>query len=394
MADMSGPNMAEIVIVNSIGVFLMIRLLIVRANDLETHYPWEKLFTAMIWMTIVGCAAEILSFLIDGRQFPLCRVLNYVLNSACFLCTSTVGYLWCLFMEYRVFNSPFRVRRAARLLAIPLVIYYFLCIISLKTGIIFSISPDNVYHRGSLVAIPYVLLFFYFIYSLCLSDISKKNGLHLKTMSPLTFVGPCMIGTLVQGLFYGITLGWTSVAVAFVHVYQQTQFLNFYTDSLSMLHNRRYLDRVTRQFARAVPPNIYGIMIDVNDFKHINDAYGHAAGDRAIQHIARILAQTISSSTLAIRYAGDEFILLMRAEEPEAVTALIRQVEQAVEAWNETRVEPFTLSFAMGYSHFDPTSMTADEFLTEMDRKMYENKHDHYLKRGVRNPRYQEEACQ
>lgn len=394
MTDMSGPNMAEIVIVNSIGIFLMIRLLIVRSNDLQDHYPWEKLFSAMIWMTIIGCTGEVLSFLIDGRQFPFCRILNYILNSACFLCTSTVGYLWCLFMEYRVFNSPVRVRRASRLLAIPLVFDYILCVISLKTGIIFSISADNVYHRGGLVAISYLLLFFYFIYSLCLTDISKENGLYLKTMSSLTFVVPCMIGTLVQGLFYGITLGWTSVAVAFVHVYQQTQFLNFYTDSLSMLYNRRYLDRVTRQFTHAALPNLYGIMIDVNDFKHINDVYGHAAGDRAIQHIAGILSQSISSSTLAIRYAGDEFILLLRTDDPDVVTGLIRRVEKEAEEWNESHVEPYTLSFAMGCSHFDPTSMTADELLTEMDRKMYENKHDHYLKRGGRNPRETEEAHQ
>lgn len=391
---MDGPNMAEILIVNSIGVFLMIRLLIVRSSEGENHYPWEKLFSAMIWLTIAGCAAEVLSFLIDGRLFPFCRGLNYILNSICFLSTSTVGYLWCLFMEYRVFNSPVRVRRASRLLAIPLMIYYVLCVISLKTGIIFSVSPENVYHRGSLVAIPYVLLFFYFIYSLCLSDISKKNGLHLKTMSPMTFVVPCMIGTVIQGLFYGITLGWTSVAIAFVHVYQQTQFLNFYTDSLSMLYNRRYLDRVTRQIAHNTPSNVYGIMIDVNDFKRINDVYGHSAGDRAIVHIARILSQSIPKSTLAIRYAGDEFILLMRAEAPDAIPALIRCVEKNVEAWNETGTEPYTLSFAMGYSRFDPTKMTTDEFLTEMDRKMYENKHAHYQKCGGKTPRDSEAAPQ
>ena len=391
---MNGPNMAEIIIVNSIGVFLMIRLLIVRSSERENHYPWEKLFSAMIWLTIIGCTAEVLSFLIDGRHFPFCRTLNYILNSACFLSTSTVGYLWCLFMEYRVFNSPGRVRRVSRLLAIPLVFDYLLCVISLKTGIIFTVTPDNVYLRGSLVAIPYLLLFFYFIYSLCLTDISKKNGLHLKTMSPMTFVVPCMIGTVVQGMFYGITLGWTSVAVAFVHVYQQTQFLNFYTDSLSMLYNRRYLDRVTRQIAQTTPSNIYGVMIDVNDFKHINDAYGHSAGDRAIQHIARILSQSISQSTLAIRYAGDEFILLLRTEEPDVVTGLIRRVEQNVEAWTETHVEPYTLSVAMGYSYFDPTRMTADEFLMEMDRKMYENKHAHYLRCGGKNSRESEDALQ
>ena len=379
---MGAPNMTEILIVNGIGVFLMIRLLITRADGLENHFPWEKLFSSMILLTIAGCTAEALSFLIDGRRFPYCRELNYFLNSVCFLGTSTLGYLWCLFVDMRTFNSLTRTRRIALRLAPPLILDYILCIASLRTGIIFTISPENVYQRGSYVAVPYLVLFFYFIYSLCLSDISKKNGLHLKSMSSLAFVGPCIVGTVLQGAFYGITLGWTSVAIAFVHVYQQTQFLNFYTDSLSMLYNRRYLDRVLRQIVHSGIPNVYGIMIDVNDFKHINDDYGHSAGDRAIQYIARILQQSISSSALAIRYAGDEFILLLRVVEPASVPALVRRVERTVEEWNQTHIEPFALSFAMGYSHFDTANMTADEFLTEMDRKMYENKHDHYLKHG------------
>jgi len=127
---------------------------------------------------------------------------------------------------------------------------------------------------------------------------------------------------------------------------------------------------------------VYGIMIDVNDFKYINDTFGHGAGDRAIQYIARILSQSISSSALAIRYAGDEFVLLLRAVEPASIPALVRRVERNVNEWNESTSEPFRLSFAMGYSHFDPAQMTVDEFLTDMDQKMYENKHVHYLTHG------------
>ena len=149
-----------------------------------------------------------------------------------------------------------------------------------------------------------------------------------------------------------------------------------------MLYNRRYLDRILQQISHNAITNIYGVMIDVNDFKHINDAFGHSAGDRAIRHIARILSKSIPDSGLAIRYAGDEFILLLRAEEPSTISALISSIEKEVDAWNQSQVEPYTLSFAMGYSQFDISRMTADEFLTAMDRRMYDNKHAHYEKYG------------
>jgi len=375
-------NIPEILIVNGIGLFLLLRLLYTRSGGLESHFPWERLFTAMILLTILGTASEAVSFLLDGTHFPGSRGLNTLLNTLCFLASSTVGYLWCLYVEFRIFNSPRRVRKTALRLLPALILVYVLFLINLKTRFLFYISEDNMYHRGEYIAVPYLVVFFYYFYSLCLNDISKKNGLHLRTMSTLVFVGPCIIGTLIQGLFYGISLGWTCVAIALVHVYQQTQFLNFYTDSLSMLYNRRYLDRVLRQIDHDKLPNVYGIMIDVNDFKYINDTFGHGAGDRAIQYIARILSQSISSSALAIRYAGDEFVLLLRAVEPASIPALVRRVERNVTEWNEATSEPFRLSFAMGYSHFDPAQMTVDEFLTDMDQKMYENKHVHYLTHG------------
>ncbi len=371
-------NMGEVLIVNGIGVFLLLRLLFTRAAGKEGHFRWEQLFTAMILLTILGLTSEAMSFLIDGARFPGSRVLNILLNTLCFLSSSTLGYLWCLFAEFRIFNNLQRVRKTAFRLLPILLLVYILCLVNLKNGIFFTVSPDNVYQRGRLFMIPYLVVFFDYFYTLCLNDISRKSGLHLRTMSPLAFVGPCIVGTVLQGMFYGITLGWTSAAIALVHIYQQTQFLNFYTDSLSALYNRRYLERVLERIARNQTAGVYGIMIDVNDFKHINDAYGHVAGDRAVRHIARILSQSISAESLAVRYAGDEFVLLLRSAEPTSILALIRQVEQNVASWNESKQEPFTLSFAMGYSCFDPARMTPEEFLADMDRHMYENKRQHY----------------
>lgn len=371
-------NMGEVLIVNGIGVFLLLRLLFTRAAGQADHFHWERLFTAMILLTILGLTSEAMSFLIDGTRFPGSRVLNILLNTLCFLSATTLGYLWCLFTEFRIFNSLLRVRKTAFRLLPILLLMYILCLVNLKNGIFFTVSPENVYQRGRLIVLPYLVVFFDYFYTLCLNDISRKSGLHLRTMSPLTFVGPCIVGTVIQGMFYGITLGWTSAAIALVHIYQQTQFLNFYTDSLSALYNRRYLERVLERIARDQTTGVYGIMIDVNDFKHINDAYGHAAGDQAVRHIARILSQSISAESLAVRYAGDEFVLLLRSAEPASILALVRQVEQNVASWNESKQEPFTLSFAMGYSYFDPARMTPEEFLADMDRHMYENKRQHY----------------
>lgn len=210
---MDPVNMPEILIVNCIGIILMVFLRLTRIENIEKRFAGDILFDIMIRITIAGCAIEILTFLIDGRIFPFCREISYLLNSFCFIGTCGVGFLWCLYVDLRVYNNVGRIRRRAKLLVIPFVLDVLLNLVNVSgCGIVFTVSDDNVYHRGSLVLTVYVILFFYFIYSICLVDHSKKSGLHIRFLPGYYFVVPCMLGTIVQGVLYGVTIGWTSLS--------------------------------------------------------------------------------------------------------------------------------------------------------------------------------------
>ncbi len=376
---MNPVNMAEILIVNCIGVILMVFLRLTRIENIEKRFAGDILFDLMIWITIAGCSVEMLTFVIDGRIFPFCRELSYLLNSFCFIGTCDVGFLWCLYVDFRVFNNAGRVRRRAKFLVIPFVLDVLLNLVNMSgCGIIFTVSEDNVYHRGSLVLVVYVILFFYFIYSICLVDHSKKSGLHIQFLPVYYFVVPCMLGTIIQGVVYGVTVGWTSVAVALLFVYIETQSRNTFVDALSGLYNRRYMDCILSQFKRSARQDIYGIMIDVNDFKRINDVYGHSKGDDAIRNIGKILSNSVPDNGMVIRYAGDEFIIFLRTDDEETVKKTIQRVEVNTEKFNKSHAEPYVLSFAMGYSRFDASSEDVEKFLSAMDEKMYIAKREHY----------------
>ena len=376
---MNSVNFSEILVVNSIGIVLMAFLQLTRIENKEKRLLCEKIFDVMIWLTMAGCFIEILTFVFDGKIFPGCRILSYVLNSACFIGTCSVGFLWVMFVDLRVFNSVRRARKRAGILVIPLAADILMNLFNLSgCGIVFSIAEDNVYSRGKYVVIIYLILFFYYIYSICLVDHSKRNSLHVRFFPTSYFVIPCMAGTIVQGIFYGITVGWTSVAMAFVFVYIQMQALNIFEDSLSGLYNRRYMDCILSQAKRNARVEIFGIMIDVNDFKQINDVYGHSKGDQAIQDIGSILSDSVPNRGLAIRYAGDEFIILLRTDDEKLVKQTISVINQNVEEFNRLKKEPYTLSFAVGYSRFDSETGSIEEFLSEMDREMYRAKQKHY----------------
>ena len=116
---MNPVNMAEILIVNCIGVVLMLFLRLTRIENMEKRFAGDILLDIMIWITIAGCSVEILTIVIDGKIFPFCRELSYLLNSFCFIGTCCVGFLWCLYVDFRAFNNAGRVRRRAKFLVIP-----------------------------------------------------------------------------------------------------------------------------------------------------------------------------------------------------------------------------------------------------------------------------------
>lgn len=381
---MNTGNLPEILIVNGIGIFLMVFLRLTRIENTEKRFIGDQIFDTMIWITVFGCLAEILTFLIDGHIFYGCRVISYILNSFCFIGTCGVGFLWCLFVDFLIYNNFSRLKEKARILVIPFIVDLVLNVVNYTgCGIIFWISEDNVYERGTLVLIPYLILFLYFIYSIFLVDRSKKIGLHIRFFPVYYFVIPCIIGTVIQGMAYGITIGWTSVAIAFIFVYIQTQSLNALVDPLSGLYNRRYMDCILSQFKQNMKNCIYGIMIDVNDFKKINDQCGHSQGDDAIRRIGAILNDSISENGLAIRYAGDEFILFIRTDEEQDVIEIMKQVEENVKKFNQMELAPYKLSLAMGYSCYEPSTGSVEQFLASMDEKMYETKRKYYQQANV-----------
>ena len=102
--------MTEIAIVNSIGACLMLFLLLTRIENKDKKMAGDRIFDIMIWVTFLGCLIESLTFVVDGENFPACRAVSYILNSLCFIGTCSVGFMWCIFVDYKIYNSVKRIR--------------------------------------------------------------------------------------------------------------------------------------------------------------------------------------------------------------------------------------------------------------------------------------------
>jgi diguanylate cyclase (GGDEF)-like protein len=149
------------------------------------------------------------------------------------------------------------------------------------------------------------------------------------------------------------------------------------TDELTNLPNRRgFREFLRRTLAAASRHGETGIMayVDVNDFKRINDTYGHDFGDEALRHIAQLFDQNLRLSDFAARLHGDEFVLLLTRITPAQGAIRARQIQRIL---NETPLVSGGLTLhlraSFGIAAYGPETEPAD-LLRRADRAMYEEK--------------------
>lgn len=118
-------------------------------------------------------------------------------------------------------------------------------------------------------------------------------------------------------------------------------------DSMTGLHNRWYMEEILKEYERDTQASCALIMGDLNGLKLVNDAFGHFAGDRLIQKVARILLESCGSNDIVGRWGGDEFLLILpKADAQEAEAVIERVTAQCAEQSDEKN----PLSIAMGFS--------------------------------------------
>lgn len=149
-------------------------------------------------------------------------------------------------------------------------------------------------------------------------------------------------------------------------------------DPLTGTFNRNFfqiaLNREKRR-AERYNSNIGFLMVDIDNFKEINDLYGHLTGDKILREVASFLSSSIRESDYLIRYGGDEFLLILIETGQTAALVRERIINNSKLAEKTTHLIGSPVTISIGYSHWNADSVISiRETLAEADRKMYEHK--------------------
>src|SRR5262249_4259281 len=170
-------------------------------------------------------------------------------------------------------------------------------------------------------------------------------------------------------------------ASAVIHnsiVFEQTQEDSL-TDPLTGLPNRRSMFvHLSRELSRAerLKSQVALIVMDMDGFKAINDTYGHHVGDRALREVSFALQDALRPYDLCVRYAGDEFIVVLTDCSRETADIKCRELQDAVlKIQLEVRAgKKIPIGISVGASVFPHDGTTYEALLADADHRMYRNK--------------------
>jgi diguanylate cyclase (GGDEF)-like protein len=151
------------------------------------------------------------------------------------------------------------------------------------------------------------------------------------------------------------------------------------TDPLLGIFNRRYLDRrleeeVLRAKRHGLELSL--LMVDIDNFKLVNDTWGHQIGDLVLKHLTQMLAETLRHTDIIARFGGEEFVVLLPHTPELEALKLAEKLRITVEQTPLHRVPELSMTVSIGSSCLLPNDDSAYSLLERADKAMYRAKRD------------------
>ena len=341
----------------------------------------QKIYSFLLFSNIAMLLVDLIRLYVDGKNDSVMYGINVVFTTIMIISTPLLPMLWTIYIDYKIFLDRVKLKRNFKYILIPSALNLLLAIVSLVGGIngkkIFSIDAENFYHRGDLYILMVLASYSYLIYSF-VSLIKNKNLVDESEYKSLRmFAIPPFVGGILQSLIFGLKLTWISMALSLLIIFLYIQNNLLHVDVLTGLYNRRNLEKYLKNIFSNTEKSrtIGGVLLDINDFKHINDSYGHDEGDIALVSVAKILREGFDSDDFISRYAGDEFVVIIKLEDKEQTGPIIDRLRKNFKEFNESNVTPYDITVSVGYDIYNPElNMSDDEFIKHTDKLMYEDK--------------------
>lgn len=378
-------NLQAIYITDLVGITILVVILATKGWNLPARKDESRILLGLLLVSILNCIADIYVFGCDGMKGMKYYYILLIGNTYLYFYNLIVG-IGIIYLIIRHIDHKAKGWHII-LFWILVITEATLLIINFFKPVVFSLDENNVYHRGPyylmFVIIGFVLIFYGYLYYL----INKLRNPSLRYFPVIGFLTPILLGNAIQMQIYGISLLPISFTVAFAAISIALQNECIYIDKLTGVYNRYEMDKVLKGPIIKRKMRIAALMLDLNDFKSINDNFSHEEGDNALVAFANILAETVSTEGIVVRFAGDEFIIIIPKFRGDDISEYKARINSALDKYNETSGKPYRLAAAIGGRIFDSTKDDTSNLVSQIDALMYSDKKAYYMEHDRRGRR-------
>lgn len=214
----------------------------------------------------------------------------------------------------------------------------------------------------------------------------EQNLDRIKVCNYLIFFPiPTILVSFLQIVFYGVTLIWICMAVSLLIIFLNVQSEQISKDTLTGLLNRGYLDAylnrilITTKGKPEQRERYFAMIVDMDDFKQVNDNYGHVEGDKLLVAAAELIRDSCRPDDVVTRMGGDEFFIIGQRDYQSEVEKLMQRIIENVDLYNQQSNTPYDMCMSLGFAMLNGSIKRPDQFITAADIDMYKNKE---LKKG------------
>ena len=322
--------------------------------------------------------------------------INWLHNLILFIYFTTLALTnFTTFLLLSVITGYITLKNEKRRLIfmIPSLILILLSFISIWTGWVYYIDANGNYARGPINFIQFVVVAFYLTFiglsSFIKSFMKKYYAVRKIHMSIIFYSLVPLLGVILQYTVNEISnklypLILSSFTISSLIIYLRLLQNQVQTDYLTEIPNRIQFMKYLSSKMNHDASNLYLFILDINDFKSINDNFGHLEGDRVLKILSSNLKNFSKSTGYFIaRFAGDEFVIIaeLKKKTLEETSDLINKcINKANQELNDER---YNLSVSIGSALYDESITSIRDFINKADLDMYKEKEKYHNNNGA-----------
>ncbi len=338
----------------------------------------NKFFFVVLWANIAILALESTLLLLSGTPGAFVHTVMIVVLLLYYLMSPVLAFLCVLYLEFDIYKNEYSFRKRYIYFIFVVIVSMIFTFLSVRGNYIFELTSDNHFLYGTMNIYYVIFLFISVIIGLILS-VNQMKYMQKKDLTPmLLFIVTPVIAIIFFLIYRQSTLIWNSITISLLISYIFVQLRISNTDYLTGLFNRREFEYQLARVKNNSSKNekIYGMIIDLDDFKLINDLYGHAEGDLALREIGLILQASVRKQDFVSRIGGDEFAIILSAKGVQVIESIVERIKLNLQQFNQENDCKYNLKLSYGYDFYDEEKFqTVIDFFNHIDMKMYLQKH-------------------